>query len=472
MLLPTTHEIGHLLQLDIMPPITYGRKGQLGSLAKTPSTVEQKRLAAATELVENDDLLVYLFLDTLTSRRRRLGAHYQNQKWAEAVEDERPGQALRVLQGSIRQTLLPVRESFLSIPLIAQHCQNKQKPDLQRLLTHLDRYIRLFHSTSRIEILPTNRYTKVTGKKELAVYATAPLSPTGPEGVELWESGGQLAAVPNTWDKDLEKEAEDDGIWTRDGFLVPPVASSSMQASPSPTCTDTPPIGSVAVERKSKRGFSIVESTRHGPCMYLGPGRFINHDCEPNCQLIPKSGMSMTFRVVKPIKVGEELTTFYGGDYFGVGNRECMCASCEKAGVGWYSETRGASVDTEAGPSTSISDVSLMAASDHETPERDGESDLSLVAAKKLKEAALKWKTRLHRSRLNEQNGVKLTPQPSSSSTSKQGRKGGLAEKNVNKVVVHDPRDPPGTNRCETCLNVIQSGRRRAGSKVQTACFR
>jgi hypothetical protein len=450
-----------------MPPITYGRKG---TLAKPTSSVEQKRLSAATELVENDDLLVYLFLDTLTSRRRRLGAHYQNQKWAETVDDERPGQTLRVLQGSIRQTLVPVRESFLGIPLVAQHCKHKQKPELQRLLTHLDRYIRLFHSTSRIEILPTHRYTKVTGKKELAVYATASLSPSGPEGVELWESGGQLAAVPSTWDKDLEKEAEDDGIWTRDGFLVPPVASSSMQASPSPSCTDTPPITSVAVERKSKRGFSIVESTRHGPCMYLGPGRFINHDCEPNCQLIPKSGMSMTFRVVKPIKVGEELTTFYGGDYFGVGNRECMCASCEKAGVGWYSETRGVSVDTEAGPSTSISDVSLMAASDHETPEREGEADQSLMAAKRLKEAASKWKTRLHRSRLNEQNGSRsTTPQASSSSTSKQGRKGGQG---VNKLVVHDPMDPPGTNRCETCLNVIQSGLRRAGSKIQTACFR
>jgi len=288
-----------------MPPTTYGRKGQSGTLAKPSSAVEQKRLVAATELVENDDLLVYLFLDTLTSRRKRLGAHYQNQKWAENVEDERPGQTLRVLQGSIRQTLLPVRQSFLDIPLIAQHCKNKQKPELQRLLTHLDRYIRMFHSTSRMEILPTHRYTQVTGKKELAVYATASLSPSGPEGVEMWECGGQLTAVPNTWDKDLEKEAEDDGIWTRDGFLVPPVASSSTQGTPPFSRTDTPPITSVAIERKSKRGFSIVESTRHGPCMYLGPGRFINHDCEPNCQLIPKSGMSMTFRVIKPIKIGE-----------------------------------------------------------------------------------------------------------------------------------------------------------------------
>ena len=38
----------------------------------------------------------------------------------------------------------------------------------------------------------------------------------------------------------------------------------------------------------------------------------------------------VSFIVVKPIKVGEEITTFYSGNYFGLNNQECLCLTCEK----------------------------------------------------------------------------------------------------------------------------------------------
>ncbi len=38
----------------------------------------------------------------------------------------------------------------------------------------------------------------------------------------------------------------------------------------------------------------------------------------------------VSFKVVKPIKVGEEITTFYSANYFGVNNQECLCVTCEK----------------------------------------------------------------------------------------------------------------------------------------------
>lgn len=61
----------------------------------------------------------------------------------------------------------------------------------------------------------------------------------------------------------------------------------------------------------------------------------IQHDCNPNCELI-RDGRYITFRVVRPIAPGEEITGWYGEDYFGDGNCDCLCETCEKGNKGGY----------------------------------------------------------------------------------------------------------------------------------------
>jgi hypothetical protein len=34
-------------------------------------------------------------------------------------------------------------------------------------------------------------------------------------------------------------------------------------------------------------------------------------------------------KVVRPIEIGDEITSFYGDDYFGPNNQDCLCRSCE-----------------------------------------------------------------------------------------------------------------------------------------------
>lgn len=81
-----------------------------------------------------------------------------------------------------------------------------------------------------------------------------------------------------------------------------------------------------------RRDFSVIHSkSMKKNHLFLGPARFVNvrflasicggielvpsqHDCENNCELF-REGKYITFRVIKPIKVGEEITAHYGDGY-------------------------------------------------------------------------------------------------------------------------------------------------------------
>lgn len=85
---------------------------------------------------------------------------------------------------------------------------------------------------------------------------------------------------------------------------------------------------------ESGKDFSVVESSyRKSVSILLGPARFVNHDCLPNCQLVPLDSRTISVRAVCNIEAGEEITVFYSDDYFGDGNSECLCATCKNEDV-------------------------------------------------------------------------------------------------------------------------------------------
>ncbi|KAK0542222.1 histone lysine methyltransferase Set9, partial [Tilletia horrida] len=63
------------------------------------------------------------------------------------------------------------------------------------------------------------------------------------------------------------------------------------------------------------------------------PARDFSHDCRANVTFVPTQN-GMTFRCIRRIEAGEEITCFYGLHYFEWDNAECMCATCEERGDG------------------------------------------------------------------------------------------------------------------------------------------
>ncbi|CAO3587865.1 unnamed protein product [Absidia cylindrospora] len=103
--------------------------------------------------------------------------------------------------------------------------------------------------------------------------------------------------------------------------------------------------------KKGNRDISVMWSTRKQcNCLFLGPARFVNHDCEPNAKFISLGPNSVTFKIIKDIKCGDELTAFYGKHYFGENNCECRCATCETKRTGYFAtecDNGGLSTDNE-----------------------------------------------------------------------------------------------------------------------------
>jgi hypothetical protein len=83
---------------------------------------------------------------------------------------------------------------------------------------------------------------------------------------------------------------------------------------------------------------SVVESRRlKCATLFLGPARLVNHDCRPNCEFVPLGQNGISFRVIRDVEVGEELTTYYSSNYFGENNESCLCRSCEVKGINGFS---------------------------------------------------------------------------------------------------------------------------------------
>ncbi|KZT19063.1 hypothetical protein NEOLEDRAFT_76291 [Neolentinus lepideus HHB14362 ss-1] len=186
-------------------------------------------------------------------------------------------------------------DELLGLNSVRYYLKCYTQKQINAFATHASRYFELYHPSGSIEIAHTSRYSHRTGKSELCILATRPLAP----GAVISELKGSMADLTDEEDRELKRtdRRHTDGI---------------------------------------RRDFSVIHSKQMKKNhLFLGPARFVNHDCDNNCELF-REGKYITFRVIKPIGVGEEVTAHYGYGYFGHKNRHCLCETCEKLGRGGY----------------------------------------------------------------------------------------------------------------------------------------
>ncbi|KAL8997991.1 MAG: hypothetical protein Q9188_006195 [Gyalolechia gomerana] len=243
----------------------------------------KKERLTLTQLASYDDILTDALVDHVyfwTTIRKNRSKYNQTRGIS---EDDVTNILLR--QVIVDKDVQEAEASLLQLPGLRKfHATLKSDREKEDFRRHMRKYISIWLPDCPFEVSTTNRYTIVT--HEAAVIARREIK----KGETVKYLVGNLVAMTPEEEKDLDL---------------------------------------------TRRDFSIVTSVRNRKTsLFLGPARFANHDCNANARLVTRGSEGMQVVAVRDISVDEEVTVTYGDNYFGDGNCECLCGSCEKAGRG------------------------------------------------------------------------------------------------------------------------------------------
>ncbi|KAI3627394.1 set9 [Malassezia furfur] len=267
------------------------------------------------ELPADDDLLSCMLLDTLEFEPA-IATHKMNPHQRPARFDR---EAVSLL---VRQHVIWERDIAAALAAFMQY--RKTPPQLRVFEAHVQRYLQAYLPDAGFEYAITYRYATARRRRIEAL---------GREHAEH----GALARAPDRTDLCVLalRSFQPDEVITHCRAALKDLTRADDEALREEAMlarTADPRSGPA----RPQRDFSIIRSSsRKQSQLLLGPARFINHDCQPNAEF-RRSGHQLTIRCIRPIQRDEEITTFYGENYFEPGNRECMCATCERRHRGFF----------------------------------------------------------------------------------------------------------------------------------------
>ncbi|KAJ1041464.1 hypothetical protein NDA11_006173 [Ustilago hordei] len=320
------------------------------------------------DLSADDDILSDILLDNLEFEpaisTHKMNPNYRGQRF------DRNAVSLIVRKRVVEQKdITAAIEDLGKLGIIQKYLANKTQRQTASFEAHARRYFESYLPESGVEFALTTRYKRVMIEKADRVHGSDPEAST---------SAVKLEDTPGSPGKDF---AEERGKGRAKGRSSLDRAATSIGAAPAAsekadlcvlamrtfkpgdlinyckgglkdlTKSEDDALREEATASREKRkdteykgvlgpgrDFSVIRSARKGCSqLLLGPARFVNHDCNPNTEFY-RMGATMVFKVIRPIHPNEEITTFYGENYFEWGNSECMCATCESRGTGVFSD--------------------------------------------------------------------------------------------------------------------------------------
>ncbi|KAF9161547.1 Histone-lysine N-methyltransferase set9 [Actinomortierella ambigua] len=185
------------------------------------------------------------------------------------------------LEARVKETLGPYKDMTDKVEFSLEELADNFR-------AHASRYLSLHQPTANIDVGPK----LVAGQYQTCVTANANINP-----------GDLLSSLTGTV-VDLKEFTEQEKM----DFVLDYQHSGAIRAGP--------------------QGTSVL----------LGPVRFVNHDCDPNCKIVFAGHGNISLGAVKPIRIHEEITINFGKNHFGPKNKDCRCVTCERRQRGAYSK--------------------------------------------------------------------------------------------------------------------------------------
>ncbi|KAF5370841.1 hypothetical protein D9758_001978 [Tetrapyrgos nigripes] len=308
-----------------MAPSSSSNASAKGGLTWRPTKIMNMR-----DLSKDDDYLSHLLVEKLGTGTIPLLVHKMDpsRRLPKTPASDLLEIVRRVVttKGQINQLVNRAVDELLRLTAVRYYLQSYTQKQINAFATHASRYFELYNPGGSIEISHTSRYSHKTGKSELCILATRNLV----TGTVITELKGSMANLTDEEDRELKR--------------------TDLRHS------------------DIRRDFSVIHSkSMKKNHLFLGPARFVNakHDCDNNCELF-REGRYITFRVIKPIALGEEITAHYGDGYFGRKNRNCLCETCEKKGRGGYAPVNDDDASDSSDSDSDVDDDSSVTQSDDE----------------------------------------------------------------------------------------------------------